>query len=218
MKEILLDPDSPQTITESLEMSRQTLENGGVIVFPTDTIYGLGANAMDGDAVAKIYEIKKRDSGKPLSILVRDIAMAKRVACIDSKAERILEKIWPDSVTVILRKKDTLPHILTAGGESVAMRVSGNPFVSELLGKLDFPITATSANLAGEPNLVKAADIRDKFAGMVNAPDLFINGGDLENRLPSTIVDLTDINNPRIVRMGMVGKDRLMDFFKKFLD
>lgn len=217
MKEIQLDSNSPATIEAALVESRQTLAGGGVIVFPTDTIYGLGANALDEEAVFKVYKIKERSINKPLSILVRDIAMAKKIACVDSRVEKILERLWPDSVTVILRKKDILPYALTGGEETVAMRISANTFVTSLFADIDFPITATSANIAGEPDLLTADAVREKFSGRQNSPDFFINSGDLENHLPSTIVDLTDVNNPRLVRMGMVSKDKLSMFFKKFL-
>lgn len=217
MKEIILDADSPQTSEEALEESQHVLRSGGVIVFPTDTIYGLGANALDEEAILRIYKIKNRSVDKPISVLVRDIQMAKKVACIDSRAEEILGKIWPDSITVILRKKEAVPYTLTAGEENVAVRISNNPFIKGLFGKIDFPITATSANISGEENLLLADKIREKFSHKDHVPDLFINIGDLDNRLPSTIINLTDINNPRLVRMGMVSKEKLGAFFKNFI-
>jgi len=217
MKEIKLNLDSPDAIESASEKSRQALANGGVIVFPTDTIYGLGANALDEEAIAKIYRIKNRDSSKPISVLVRDIPMAKKIACIDSRAEEILGKIWPDSVTIILRKKDVIPYALTGGEENVAMRISNSPFVKSLFEKIDFPITATSANIAGEPDLFQADGIRKNFSCRENTPNLFVNAGDLDDCLPSTIVDLTNVNNPRLVRMGTVSKEKLNTFFEKFL-
>jgi L-threonylcarbamoyladenylate synthase len=216
MEEIKLDSMSPQTISEALEKSQTVLKNGEIIIYPTDTLYGLGANALDENAIAKIYRIKQRDLGKPISILVRDISMAKRVACIDSKAEKLLEKLWPDSITVILRKKDAIPYLLTAGEENVAVRAASSPFAQELLQRVDFPLTATSANLSGEENLYSAQEIRAKFETAKYAPELFVNGGDLDQRLPSTIIDLTDVNHPRIKRLGIVGKDKLDAFFKNF--
>jgi len=217
MEEIILDMNSLETIEAALEKSRQTLVSGGVIVFPTDTIYGLGANAFDEEAISRIYKIKHRSINKPISVLVRDINMAKKVACIDSRVEKILEKICPDSITVILRKKEAVSYSLTAGTENVAVRISGNPFIKSLFERIDFPLTATSANISGEENLLLADKIRDKFSHEDNFPDLFINIGDLDNSLPSTIVDLTDVNNPRLVRMGLVSREKLAAFFKKFL-
>lgn len=219
MKEIKLDPNSPQTIQEALEESHKALESGGIIVFPTDTIYGLGANALDEDAVLKVYKVKRRSAGKPISILVRDIAMAKKVACIDSKAEKILEKVWPGSVSVVLRKKDIVPYVLTSGEENIAVRVSDSFFAKKLFSRIDFPITATSANISGEKNIFLADEIRQKFQGTKYSPDLFINNGNLErDRQPSTIIDLTDINRPHIVRMGAVGREKLDEFFNNFIN
>lgn len=217
MEEMIWGRESLEDNEKALEESRRVLAGGGVIVFPTDTIYGLGANALDEMAIRQVYRIKGRPEGKPLSILVRDIAMARRVACIDSRAQVILEKLWPGSVTVVLRKKDVIPYCLTGGGEEVAVRISDHPFVAALFRRIDFPITATSANLAGKPDLLSAESIRSTFAGAEAAPDLFVNAGDLERALPSTIIDLTDIRNPRLLRMGAVGKDKLGEFFKNVL-
>ena len=91
---------------EILEKAAEVLRDGGVILYPTETIYGLGANALDEKAVSKIFKIKERDLNKPLSVLVRDMQMAKKIACIDSKAEKILESVWPGPITIVLRKKD----------------------------------------------------------------------------------------------------------------
>jgi hypothetical protein len=138
MEEIMWGRESLEQDEQALEESRKVLEGGGVIVFPTDTIYGLGAKAVDEAAIRHVYRIKGREEGKPVSILVRDMKMARRVACIDSRAEQILEKVWPGSVTVVLRKKDLIPYALTAGGESVAVRISDHPFVEALFGRSIF--------------------------------------------------------------------------------
>lgn len=202
--------------SEVLDKASQILKSGGVVLYPTETIYGLGANALDEMAVSKIFKIKKRDINKPLSILVRDMQMAKKIACIDSKAELILNKIWPGPVTIVLRKKDILPYSVTADGETVAVRISSNPFVKSLLSHLDFPIISTSANFSGEKNLISSQEIGSIFSRLENSPDIFIDAGDLNSDKPSAIIDLTDIKNPRIVRMGfMTGKD-FNDFLKNF--
>lgn len=218
MKEIKLDHARPETTWEAIEAARRTLTDGGVVVCPTETIYGLLANALDEKAIAKIFRIKGRSAQKPVSILVRDLAMARRMACIDSKAEAILRQLWPGPVTVILRKKDAIPYSLTGGTENVAVRISDHPFVRELLKDFAFPVTATSANLSGEKNLLSSEEIRKTFSRRKDAPDLFIDGGDLESGTPSTILDLTDIRNPRLVRMGMVGKGELESFLNKFIN
>jgi len=217
MKEIRLDENDPETIEAVAEKSREVLETGGVIVFPTDTIYGLGANALDEDAVLKIYKIKERNRNKPISILVRDMEMARRVACIDSRAEEILNRFWPGPVTVILRKKDMIPYVLTADTENVAVRIPDSRFIKKLFEKIDFPITATSANISGEENLLSVSKIKDMFVKVGTPPYLIIDAGELRNLTPSAIIDLTDVNYPKLVRMGSVGKDEFEDFLKKFI-
>ncbi len=217
MEEIKLDRDRAETTWEAIDGARRVLTNGGVVVFPTDTIYGLGANALDERAIAKLFRIKGRDRNKPISILVRDLKAARRVACIDSKAEDILGRIWPGPVTVILRKKDLIPYSLTAGGESVAVRVPADPWVQKLLGAVDFPITATSANLSGAQNILAADELRRTFAGRKDAPDLLLDAGDLASGTPSTIIDLTDIRNPRLVRMGLADRTAIETFINKII-
>lgn len=199
-----------------LEEAADVLRSGGVILYPTETIYGLGANALDDEAVLKIFKIKKRDINKPLSVLVRDMQMAKKIACIDSRAELILNKIWPGPVTIVLRKKDVLPYSVTADGETVAVRISSNPFVQSLMSRLDFPITSTSANLSGEKNMLSSEEINYTFSKLEFPPDTFINAGNLSSDKPSAIIDLTDIKNPRIVRMGFMTGEDFNNFLKNF--
>ena len=215
MKQIKLDLDDENQIEATLEATAKILESGGVIIYPTDTLYGIGVNALDENAIEKVYKTKKQDRNKPISVIVKDIKMARRIACIDSKVEKILEKIWPGPITVVLRKKDVIPYILTGGGETIAIRIPDNKFISALMKKIDFPITATSANISGEKNLLKSDEIVEKFKNRKPSPDLFINAGDIKNPTASTIVDLTT-TTPKILRMGIVGKDKMQEFFGKF--
>ena len=215
MKQIKLDLDDKNQIEATLEATAKILKIGGVIIYPTDTLYGIGVNALDENAIAKIYKIKKQDENKPISVIARNIKMARRIACIDSKVEKILERIWPGPITVVLRKKDVIPYMLTSGGETVAIRIPDNKFISALMKKIDFPITATSANISGEKNLLKSDEIVEKFKNSKPSPDLFINAGDIKNPTASTIVDLTT-PVPKILRMGIVGREKMQEFFGKF--
>ena len=215
MEQIKLDLDNKSQIEKVSKTASEILKSGGVVIYPTDTLYGIGTNAFDENAIAKIYKIKKQDRNKPISVIVRDIKMARRIACIDSKVEKILERIWPGPITVVLRKKDVIPYILTGGGETIAIRIPDNKFISALMKKIDFPITATSANISGEKNLLKSDEIVEKFKNRKPSPDLFINAGDIKNPTASTIVDLTT-TTPKILRMGIVGKDKMQEFFGKF--
>ena len=213
MKQIKLDLNNTD---DSINNAAKILQSGGVIVYPTDTLYGLGANALNEDAILKIFKIKKQDRNKPISVIVKDIEMARRIACIDSKVEKILERIWPGQITVVLRKKDIIPYVLTGNSETVAVRIPDNKFISALMKKIDFPVTATSANISGENNLLNAEEIIEKFSENRIKPDLFINAGEIKNPTASTIIDLTTAI-PKILRVGIVGKEKMQDFFDKFV-
>lgn len=215
MKQIKLNLSNQDQINRIAEIAAEILKNKGVVVYPTDTLYGLGANAFNEDAIAKIQKIKKQDRDKPISVVVKDIKTARRIACIDLKVEKILNRIWPGPITVVLRKKDVIPYILTGAGETVAVRISDNKFIAALMEKIDFPITATSANISGENNLLKPEEIVEKLGGEKTSPDLFVNTGEIKNSTASTIVDLT-AGVPKIIRMGIIGKDKLREFFGKF--
>jgi len=212
MKQIKLNLNNTEKV---LNNASEILKKGGVIIYPTDTLYGLGANAFDEKAVSKIYKIKKQDRNKPVSVIVKNLKMARKIACIDSKVERILNKIWPGPITVVLRKKDVVSDILAGNGETVAVRISDNKFISVLMRRIDFPITATSANISGEKDLLKSKEIINKFKKAKSAPDLFIDTGDIKNPTASTVIDLTTAT-PKILRTGIVGKDEIKEFFDKF--
>jgi len=215
MKQIKLDLNNKNQIEKVLNKSAKILQSGGVIIYPTDTLYGLGANAFNEDAIIKIQKIKKQNKNKPISVIVKDLKMARKIACLDSKVEKILNKIWPDPITVVLRKKDVISDILTGNSETVAIRIPDNEFISALMKKIDFPITATSANISGENNLLKSKEIIAKFKKAEFAPDLFIDIGDLKNPTASTIIDLTT-GVPKIIRVGIIGREEMRDFFEKF--
>ncbi len=207
-----------QNFNKAVETAADALLNNKIIIYPTDTLYGLGGNALDKKTIEKVFEIKKRDRKKPLPIIVKDLKMARRAACIDSKAEKILEKIWnADSinkigpVTVVLRKKDIIPYSLTAGGETVALRPAGNLFLNALFQKIDFPLIATSANFSGQPAMSKINEIIEEFK---TSDCLIIDNGDLENTTPSVIIDLSNINYPKILRSGEGSKEKLFEVFE----
>ena len=213
MKQIKLDPDN---IEKTSNDTAKILKSGGAVIYPTDTLYGLGVNALNENAVIKVQKIKRQDKNKPISVVVKDMKMAKKIACIDSKVEKILGKVWPGSITIVLRKKDIVPYTLTGGEETIAIRISDNKFISTLMEKIDFPITTTSANISGEKNLLESAEIINKFKNSIPYLDLFVDAGDIKDPTASTIIDLTT-TIPKIIRMGIVGKDKMQKFFEKFI-
>ena len=195
--------------SEAIQEAIAVLKLGGTIVYPTDTLYGLGANALDTYAVEKVFKIKQRPKTKPLPIAVRNIKWAKELAFIYKKEEEILNAVWPGAVSVILPKRNIVSDILTAGQPNVAMRVPNNPFVDKLLGKFGYPITSTSANISDELPSSKISEIIERFENSEYKPDLVIDAGDLKESEPSTILDLTS-DKPKILRLGPVKPEKLM--------
>lgn len=195
--------------SEAIQEAIAVLKLGGAVIYPTDTLYGLGANALEAGPVERIFKIKRRSKSKPLPIAVRNINWAKELAFIYKKEEKILEAAWPGAVTVVLPKRNIVPDILTAGQRSVAMRIPDSRFTDELLGQFGYPITSTSANISDELPSFKISEIIERFENSEYKPDLVIDAGDLKESEPSTILDLTS-NKPKILRVGPVKPEKLL--------
>ena len=196
--------------TDTLLTVIEVLKKGGVIVYPTDTVYGLGANACDYKAVEQIFKIKKRPLTKPLPIIARNINWVKELAYIPPKLEKILVKIWPGSVTIILPKKDIIPSVVTASRKNVGIRIPDSEFTDKLMGKFGYPLTATSANISGEEGSRDPKKIIEAFQDQLWKPDLILDAGILPKSLPSTILDLSTIQ-PKILRVGPTKPAQLME-------
>lgn len=170
------------------------LADGGVVLYPTDTVYGLGANIFDKKAVKRVFEIKKRSYLKPLSILVKDVETIDLVAKISMGQKNTIMEYLPGPYTFILDKRSIVPRIITSGTSYVGVRVPGNGLARRLAGI--FPITTTSANISDDEVLTNPPDILDQLDCDV---DLVIDVGDLGPAKSSTIVDLTSFK-PKIIR------------------
>jgi L-threonylcarbamoyladenylate synthase len=160
----------------------RVLQRDGLVVYPTDTVYGLGADAFSDDAIRRVYDAKQRPLSQPISVAVADLEMAQAVASIDEAALVFMERVLPGPVTVVLRAKTCLPEILTGGTGLIGIRIPAHPVPEALTRMLDGPITATSANLHGDPDPATTNDVRVPH-------DLMIEGGKLPGT-PSTVVDL----------------------------
>lgn len=215
----------------AIEEAARTLSTGGSIIYPTDTIYGLGVDATNAEAVKRLFKIKKRPKKKAIPIIVSDIKMARKVAYIDDKKARILKKLWSPAsprlrrasnasadrsgdglgpVTVILQKKDILPDELTGGYDTVGVRIPDSKFARILVESLNLPITATSANISGEEPNIDLERIIERFNKESGKPDLVLDAGILPPSGPSTILDLSH-GKPKIFRPGPVSKEQLLD-------
>lgn len=174
-------------------MAVNILENDGVIVYPTDTIYGLGANISSEKAIKKVYSLKGRDHSKPLSVCVSGIDDIHKIAHLE--ADEKIKKMLPGPYTIILYRKENVSPLLTAGGEKIGIRIPDNVICRELTHK--FPITTTSANLSDKKVPESAREIIELWGDSV---DLVIDSGKLQGN-PSTVIDWTT-HPPKILREG----------------
>lgn len=192
-------------IGEAIEI----MAGGGVILYPTDTVYGLGANIFNNDAVERIYEIKKRDQSKPLSVLVQNTESLELIADLNRSSREIINKWLPGPFTFILNKKNVVSPYVSASSK-VGVRIPDYK-IARALASL-FPITTTSANLTNECTLSNPQDILKQIG---NDIDLVIDVGDLGAAKPSTVIDLSS-SKPTLVRNGFDSKD--MDSLKEDLE
>ncbi|MFZ3073923.1 MAG: L-threonylcarbamoyladenylate synthase [Minisyncoccales bacterium] len=189
---------TPNNFQIAVETANRIIQKGGVIVAPTDTVYGLLANAANENAVKKIYTIKDRPQGKPLPIFVKNMAMAKKLSKISAGQQEFLETKWPGKFTAILFRKSGA-EIFGADNKTIALRIPFHAFANSLLETANQPLAATSANLSGLPATTKIDEVLNQLARAAIMPDLVINAGDLDESSPSTIIDLTQIP-PQTIR------------------
>ena len=192
MKELKTSIDE---VDESIVLEAvNVLANGGVVLYPTDTVYGLGANIFDNKAVKRVFEIKKRSFLKPLSILVRDVESIGLVAKLSTSQKEIINGHLPGPYTFILNKRKIVPRHITSGLSNVGVRVPDNELACRLASI--FPITTTSANLSDDEMLSNPDEILEQLGCEV---DLVIDVGDLKSTKSSSIIDLTGFE-PKIIR------------------
>jgi L-threonylcarbamoyladenylate synthase len=196
---ISVDPRSPQP--DVIARAAAVLQRGGLVAFPTETVYGLGANALDPVAVAKIFAAKGRPANNPIIVHIPDAASVERVAAAwPEHAARLAVHFWPGPLTLVLPKRRELPAVVTAGGPTVAVRVPANPIALELLRAADIPVAAPSANLSSELSPTRAEHVHRGLAGRV---DLILDGGPAAGGIESTVVDVTR-TPPRLLRPGLL--------------
>jgi len=198
----IVQVDLNKDYTDALTEAVSVLEAGGVIIYPTDTLYGIGCNALDEKAVKRIFEIKERHLSKPLIVMIRNSKWALELADVKKKNREILEKIWPGRVTAVLPKKEIIPDIVTSGQKTVGLRVPDYPLIDQLLKLFGYPIISTSANISGEEPTNDINKIIDSFSkSFARQPDLILDAGILPKSGPSAILDLTG-PRPKVSRIG----------------
>jgi len=204
----IIQIDLSKDYGDAIKQACRVLKLGGVVVYPTDTVYSLGANACDLLAVEQVFKIKNRPYYKPLPIIVRNLEWVEAVAFTASHHRKVVESIWPGTTTVILPKRDHLSSLVTAGEMTVGIRIPDFPFTDQLLGKFGYPLTATSANISGEEQTNDIDKIIERFANSKYGPNLIIDAGLLPKSKPSTVLDLAS-DQPKILRVGPSRPDQL---------
>ena len=198
---------------EKLKEPAEIIKKGGIVIFPTETVYGIGTNGFNGKSIRKIYEIKKRDFNKPISLLVSNMEMVKMVAEDISELEyELMKKFWPGPLTIILKKKKEVPDILTANGDTVGVRMPSGEVVRKLLEYAGVPIAAPSANISGKPSGTNIDDIKKDFDEKV---DFIIDNGISELGIASTIIKVVD-NIPHILRQGSITEEEIKKLINKY--
>ena len=187
---------------DQIRIAVDVLKGGGVAAIPTDTIYGLAACAFDESAVQKVYELKGRPDGMALPLLLSGGSDARQCAAtVPDDAWALAEWFWPGALTLVVRKSADVPDIVTAGMDTVALRVPDHPVPREIARLLGAPITGTSANLSGRPGVTNAAGVREEFGDSI---DFVLDGGEAQGGVASTIVDMTQ-NEVRVLREGAIS-------------
>lgn len=189
-----------------LKQAAELIKQGKIVVFPTETVYGIGTNGLNANAVKKLYEVKKRPINKPISLLVSDIKMVEQIAKDITEIEyKIMEKFFPGPLTIILKKKDIVPNIVTAGQDTVGVRMPSGEIARKLVEIAGVPIAAPSANISGEPSGTNLQEIKKHLKENV---DYFIDGGESELGIASTIVQVVN-GEITILRQGNITLEQI---------
>ena len=201
MPQILkVNPSNPESWKNMIAETQKVLKAGGIIAFPTDTFYGLGADPYNKTAVEKIYTIKGRDPEKPLLLLIDSITkLDGLVEEISKTATKLIVSFWPGPLTMLFKPKPTIPKNITTG--LIGIRQPGNPITQKILAELNYPLTAPSANISGEDPTTTAEQVKDRFGNKV---DLILDAGTCRGGEPSTLVDTTQ-TPIRLVRAGAIN-------------
>ena len=186
------------------------LKSGGVVAFPTDTVYGVGVDPFQPEAVRKLYTIKGRPIDKPIPILVGSVADVERIAQnLPSTFSQLAEQFWPGGLTLIVEAK-SLPPEVTAGGDTVGVRMPDHPLALALLQRFGGAIATTSANKSDEPPATSAEEVRSELGELV---DTILDGGQTATKIASTVLDLS-VSPPQIRRQGGISMEQLAPFIR----
>jgi L-threonylcarbamoyladenylate synthase len=206
MKIIEINQKNPQR--NKIKKVVKFLKTNKVVILPTDTCYGMMGRADDAGVVLKIYKIKGRAFKKPLSCIFQDLKMIKKFVYLGKVEKKIIKKFLPGPLTLILKRRKNLPNVLTAGKKFIGVRIPKNKIIRAIMEKINFPITATSANLSGENEPYTLAEILRQYKNRKTKPDFIVDAGSLKKIRPSTVVKIKN-GRLRILRKGPISKNQI---------
>ncbi len=208
---------SKQQHNQIIQASVKALKQGKIIVYPTDTCYGLAVDVSNIKAIKKLYRLKGRNFNKPSSVVVPSVSSAKKIVKWGSLAQKLAKKFWPGAITIVLelRIKNQELRILTAKTNFLGLRLPKNKIALDLAKALNKPITATSANLAGKSECYSVDEIVQQFQHQTTKPDMMIDAGKLPFQKPSTLVKLDDAREVSILRLGPITFNQINNAVSK---
>jgi len=207
LKAEVLPTDRPESFQAAVQRAAELLRAGEVVALPTETVYGLAANAFDARAVGRIFQVKGRPAHNPIIVHVSSIAMAKRcVARWPALASKLAKAFWPGPLTLVLPRAKAIPGVTTAGGPTVGVRWPSHPFIQAVIRECGFPLAAPSANPSNRVSPTNAEHVR-KYLG--NRIRLIVDGGQAQVGIESTVLDISS-SPPRLLRPGMIHEQALL--------
>lgn len=196
---------------DELKIVTKALDEDKLIVFPTETVYGIAGNALNVEVIDKLFQAKKRDYSKPFSLMLSDINKIKDIAYVSADEEKIINKFMPGPITLILKKKDCISDLATASRDTVGVRIPDHFIALSILKSIDYPLATSSANISGRSN---NSDITDIINDLANYVDIFIKGNISSNLLASTVVEIKD-NEVNILRSGIISEYDIEEVIRK---
>ena len=211
-KSEVITTETPEKFQFAVKKAAALLRAGGIVALPTETVYGLAANALDPAAVEGIFEAKGRPAHNPVIVHVADVEMARRCAGEwPELAQRLADEFWPGPLTLVVERADEAPDVVTAGGETVGIRRPRHLFFEAVIRECGFPLAAPSANVSNQLSPTTAAHVAEQMTGRV---PLIVDGGACEVGIESTVVDATG-NRPVVLRPGMIGEGELLRVWER---
>ena len=202
----ILSTHTPALFAAAVKQAAGLLRAGDVVALPTETVYGLAANALDAPAVAKIFQIKNRPANNPIIVHVASLEMAKR--CVmnwPAIADKLAKAFWPGPLTLVLPRAEGIPELVAAGGATVGIRWPGHPFIQAVIRECGFPLAAPSANLSNRISPTNAEHVRNQLGGKI---PLIVDGGQSQVGIESTVLDLS-ASPPQVLRPGMIHAESM---------